>query len=79
MHYECEFPRDHCWVARDARGVSGPIARDNRKSMKGHVKSMLGESGKKQAVFDLPDDMATKISIEFHADASDALGKAVLE
>jgi len=33
----------------------------------------------RRQLFELPDDMATKISIEFFADAPDALAKAVLE
>ena len=33
----------------------------------------------RRQLFELPDDMATKISIEFYADAPDALAKAVLE
>ena len=33
----------------------------------------------RRQLFELPDDMATKISIEFYADAPDALVKAVLE
>jgi len=32
-----------------------------------------------QQVFDLPDELATKIGIEFYADSADALLKAMIE
>ena len=39
---------------------------------------LMPVSSRKQ-LFELPDDLATKISIEFYSDAVDALVKAVLE
>jgi len=35
-------------------------------------------SSRKQ-LFDLPDEMATKINIEFYADAADAFVKAIVD
>ena len=40
--------------------------------------SLRPVSARKQ-LFDLPDELATKVSIEFYSDAVDALVKAVLE
>jgi len=45
---------------------------------KGATTLLMPISARRQ-LFDLPDDMATKVSIEFYADAPDALAKAVLE
>ena len=45
---------------------------------KGATTLLMPISARRQ-LFELPDDMATKISIEFYADAPDALAKAVLE
>ena len=45
---------------------------------KGAQTLLMPVSSRKQ-LFDLPDDLATKISIEFYSDAVDALVKAVLE
>ena len=39
----------------------------------------LMPSPARRRLFDLPDDRATKISIEFYADAPGALGKGILE
>jgi ATP-dependent Lon protease len=33
----------------------------------------------RRQLFDLPDEMATKINIEFYADAPDAFMKAIVE
>ena len=40
--------------------------------------SLMPVSARKQ-LLDLPDELATKVSIEFYSDAVDALVKAVLE
>ena len=45
---------------------------------KGATTLLMPISARRQ-LFDLPDDIATKVSNEFYADAPDALAKAVLE
>ena len=45
---------------------------------KGAISLLLPVSSRKQ-LFDLSDDMATKVDIQFYSDASDALLKAMLD
>jgi ATP-dependent Lon protease len=45
---------------------------------KGATTLLMPISSRRQ-LFDLPDEMATKINIEFYADATDALVKAIVD
>jgi len=58
--------------------VPSPVAVAELAIEKGAQKLLMPVSSRKQ-LFDLPDDLATKVSIEFYSDAVDALVKAVIE
>jgi len=58
--------------------IPNPVAVAELGIEKGAQKLLMPVSSRKQ-LFDLPDDLATKVSIEFYSDAVDALVKAVVE
>jgi len=58
--------------------IANPVALAELAVDKKAAGLLMPISSRKQ-LFDLPDDLATKITIEFYADAGDALMKAVME
>jgi ATP-dependent Lon protease len=58
--------------------LPNPVACAELAIEKGAVTLLMPISARKQ-LFNLSDDMATKISIEFYSDAADAFLKAVIE
>ena len=58
--------------------IPNPVAVAELAVEKGASTLLIPISARRQ-LFDLPDEMATKISIDFYADAADALLKAILE
>jgi ATP-dependent Lon protease len=58
--------------------IPNPVALAELGIEKGAQKLLMLVSSRKQ-LFDLPDDLATRVSIEFYSDAVDALVKAVVE
>ena len=58
--------------------IRNPVAIAELAVEKGAVQLLMPISSRRQ-LFDLPDDMATKINIDFYADATDAFMKAILE
>ncbi|AFV12390.1 putative ATP-dependent Lon protease [Thermacetogenium phaeum DSM 12270] len=58
--------------------ITNPVAVAELALEKGATTLLMPISSRRQ-LFDLPDEMATKINIEFYADASDAFVKAVVD
>ncbi len=58
--------------------LPNPVAIAELAVEKGATTLLMPISARRQ-LFDLPDELATKISIEFYSDSSDALQKAVIE
>ena len=58
--------------------IPNPVAVAELAVEKGAAQLLMPISSRRQ-LFDLPDEMATKINIDFYADAADALMKAILE
>ena len=58
--------------------IPSPVAVAELAVEKGAT-TLLMPISSRRPLFDLPDDLATKISIEFYSDAADALLKAVIE
>ena len=58
--------------------IPNPVAVAELAVEKGAVTLLMPIAARKQ-LFDLPDALATKISIEFYADAKDAFLKALVE
>lgn len=58
--------------------IPNPVAVAELAIEKGAITLLMPISSRRQ-LFDLPDEMATKINIEFYADATDALLKAIIE
>ena len=58
--------------------IPNPVAVAELAVEKGAISVLMPISSRKQ-LFNLSDDMATKISIEFYADPADAFLKAVIE
>ena len=58
--------------------VPNPVAVAELAVEKGAMKLLMPISSRKQ-LFDLSDEMATKVSIEFYADAIDAFTKAIMD
>jgi len=58
--------------------IPNPVAVAELGIEKGAQTLLMPVSSRKQ-LFDLPDDLATKVSIEFYSDAVDALVKAIVE
>jgi len=58
--------------------ISNPVAVAELAVEKGATTLLMPIASRRQ-LFDLPDEMATKINIDFYADAADALMKAILE
>ncbi|WP_258359415.1 BREX system Lon protease-like protein BrxL [Moorella sulfitireducens (nom. illeg.)] len=58
--------------------IPNPVAVAELALEKGATTLLMPISSRRQ-LFDLPDEMATKINIEFYADATDALLKAIIE
>jgi ATP-dependent Lon protease len=58
--------------------IPNPVAVAELAIEKGATTLLMPISSRRQ-LFDLPDEMATKINIEFYADATDALVKAIVD
>ena len=58
--------------------IPNPVSVAELGIEKGAQTLLMPVSSRRQ-LFDLPDDLATKVNIEFYSDAVDALVKAVLE
>jgi ATP-dependent Lon protease len=58
--------------------IPNPVAVAELAVEKGAAVLLMPISSRRQ-LFDLPDDMATKINIEFYADAADAFSKAITD
>ena len=58
--------------------IPNPVAIAELAVEKGAAQVLMPISSRRQ-LFDLPDEMATKITIEFYAEASDAFMKAIVE
>lgn len=58
--------------------IPNPVAVAELAVEKGAAVLLMPISSRRQ-LFDLPDDMATKINIEFYADAADAFSKAIID
>ena len=58
--------------------VPNPVAVAELAVEKGAMTLLMPISSRRQ-LFDLSDDMATKINIEFYADAIDAFTKAIMD
>lgn len=58
--------------------IPNPVAVAELAVEKGAVVLLMPISSRRQ-LFDLPDEMATKINIEFYADAADAFSKAIVD
>jgi ATP-dependent Lon protease len=58
--------------------IPNPVAIAELAVEKGAAQVLMPISSRRQ-LFDLPDEMATKITIEFYAEAADAFMKAIVE
>jgi len=58
--------------------IPNPVAVAELAVEKGATVLLMPISSRRQ-LFDLPDEMATKINIEFYADAADAFSKAITD
>ena len=58
--------------------IPNPVVVAELAIEKGATTLLMPISSRRQ-LFDLPDEMATKINIEFYADATDALVKAIVD
>ena len=58
--------------------IPNPVAVTELAVEKGAAVLLMPISSRRQ-LFDLPDEMATKINIEFYADAADAFSKAIVD
>ena len=58
--------------------IPNPVAVAELAVEKGAITLLMPISSRRQ-LFDLPDEMATKINIDFYADAADAFAKAILD
>jgi len=58
--------------------IPNPVAVAELALEKGAATLLMPVSSRRQ-LFDLPDEMATKINIEFYADAADAFVKAIVD
>jgi ATP-dependent Lon protease len=58
--------------------IPNPVAVAELALEKGATTLLMPISSRRQ-LFDLPDEMATKINIEFYADVTDAFVKAIVD